>query len=48
MALTAEAALATAERLGGSRSMGPDQVPDGPVIGQFRDPDGNTVAVVQA
>jgi predicted enzyme related to lactoylglutathione lyase len=43
-----EQALATAESLGGSRMMGPDQVPGGPVIGLFQDPDGNTVGVVQA
>ena len=43
-----EAALAKAESLGGKRMMGPDQVPEGPVIGQFQDPDGNTVGVVQA
>ena len=42
-----EAALAKAESLGGRRTMGPDQVPDGPVIGLFEDPDGNTVGVVQ-
>ena len=43
-----EAALTKAESLGGTRTMGPDQVPGGPVIGLFRDPDGNTVGVVQA
>ena len=43
-----EGALAKAESLGGKRMMGPDQVPDGPVIGLFTDPDGNTVGVVQA
>lgn len=43
-----EAALAKAESLGGARMMGPDQVPGGPVIGLFKDPDGNTVGVVQA
>ena len=43
-----EAALAKAERLGGTRTMGPHAVPDGPVIGLFRDADGNTVGVVQA
>ncbi len=43
-----EAALAKAESLGGNRTMGPDQVPEGPVIGLFQDPDGNTVGVVQA
>ena len=43
-----EAALTKAESLGGARMMGPDQVPGGPVIGLFKDPDGNTVGVVQA
>ena len=43
-----EAALAEAESLGGERFMGPDEVPDGPVIGMFRDPDGNAVGVVQS
>ena len=43
-----EAALAKAESLGGARLMGPDEVPDGPVIGMFRDPDGNSVGVVEA
>ena len=43
-----ETALAKAESLGGARTMGPDQVPGGPVIGLFDDPDGNTVGVVQA
>jgi len=32
------AALAKAESLGGTLLMGPDQVPGGPVIGQFIDP----------
>ena len=43
-----EAALAKAESLGGTRLMGPDQVPGGPVIGQFRDPEGHMVGVTQA
>ena len=43
-----EAALAKAESLGGARMMGPGQVPGGPVIGLFKDPDGNTIGVVQA
>jgi hypothetical protein len=43
-----EAALAKAESLGGTRTMGPDQVPGGPVIGLFKDPDANTVGVVQS
>jgi predicted enzyme related to lactoylglutathione lyase len=42
-----EAALAKAESLGGKRTMGPDRVPGGPVIGLFEDPDGLTVGVVQ-
>ena len=42
-----EDALAKAETLGGSRMMGPDQVPGGPVIGLFQDPDGHTVGVVE-
>lgn len=43
-----EAALGKAESLGGARLMGPDQVPGGPVIGLFGDPDGNMVGVVRA
>lgn len=43
-----ESALAKAEELGGRRVMGPDQVPGGPVIGLFEDPDGNEVGVVAA
>ena len=43
----AEAALARAEELGGTRVMGPDQVMEGLVIGQFADPEGNVVGVVQ-
>jgi uncharacterized protein len=42
-----EAALSKAESMGGQRTMGPDQVPGGPVIGLFKDPDGLTVGVVQ-
>src|SRR5690349_6479965 len=34
-----EEALVKAEKLGGTRRMGPDQVPGGPVIGQFVDPE---------
>jgi predicted enzyme related to lactoylglutathione lyase len=41
-------ALARAESLGGSRRMGPDQVPNGPVIAQFEDPEGHVVGLVQA
>ena len=42
-----EAALAQAESLGGTRRMGPDQVPGGPVIGQFTDPEGHMIGVTQ-
>ena len=43
----AEAALAKAEELGGTRVMGPDQVMEGLVIGQFADPEGHVIGVVQ-
>ena len=43
----AEAALARAEELGGTRVMGPDPVMEGLVIGQFADPEGHVVGVVQ-
>jgi predicted enzyme related to lactoylglutathione lyase len=42
-----EASLAKAEELGGSRLMGPDEVMEGLVIGQFADPEGHVVGVVQ-
>ncbi len=41
-----EAALAQAESLGGTRIMGPDTVMEGLVIGQFTDPEGHMVGVV--
>jgi uncharacterized protein len=44
----AEEALAKAESLGGSRVMGPGEVPGmGIVLGHFRDPEGHLVGVVQ-
>jgi uncharacterized protein len=43
-----EAALATAERLGGSRVMGPEQVMEGVVVGMFTDPEGHAVGLVKA
>jgi predicted enzyme related to lactoylglutathione lyase len=43
-----EAGLKKAEQLGGKRMMGPDEVPGGPVIGQFLDPEGHLVGLVQA
>jgi uncharacterized protein len=32
---------------GGTHMMGPDQVPNGPVIGLFKDPAGNVIGLVQ-
>ncbi len=43
-----EAALAKAESLGGTRVMGPDEVPGGPVLGQFTDPEGHLIGVVKS
>ena len=42
-----EAALAKAERLGGTRLMGPDQVMEGLEIGQFSDPEGHMVGLLK-
>jgi hypothetical protein len=43
-----EAALAKAEELGGSRVMGPDEVPGaGIVLGQLTDPEGHMIGVIQ-
>lgn len=42
-----EAALAKAESLGGTRVMGPDEVMEGLVIGQFQDPEGHLIGVVK-
>lgn len=42
-----EAALAKAESLGGSRTMGPEKVMEGVEIGHFRDPEGHLVGVVK-
>jgi predicted enzyme related to lactoylglutathione lyase len=43
-----EAALAKAENLGGSRKMGPMDVPDGPTLGMFTDPEGHLLGLVQS
>ena len=43
-----EAALARAQSLGGSRMMGPEKPMEGVVIGQFQDPEGHVVGVVEA
>jgi predicted enzyme related to lactoylglutathione lyase len=40
-----EAALRKAERLGGTRRMGPERAPTGLVVGHFTDPEGNVVGV---
>ena len=41
-------ALEAVERRGGTRMMGPEQVPNGPLIGLFRDPGGNVIGVTQS
>jgi len=43
-----EAALAKAEGLGGTRTMGPENVSEGVEIGLFTDPDGLLVGVIKA
>jgi uncharacterized protein len=43
-----EASLAQAERLGGTRVMGPAEVMDGLVIGVFRDPEDHPVGVMHS
>jgi uncharacterized protein len=40
-----EDALQQAERLGGTRTMGPAQAPSGLVVGHFTDPEGNLVGL---
>jgi predicted enzyme related to lactoylglutathione lyase len=40
-----EAALAEAERLGGTRAMGPERAPTGLVVGHFTDPEGNLIGL---
>ena len=44
---TVGAALDKIELLGGTRMMGPDQVPNGPVIGLFLDPQGHAIGLVE-
>lgn len=41
------AALDKVEKHGAKRMMGPEQVPNGPVIGLFVDPQGHTIGLVQ-
>ena len=40
------ASLAKLEELGGKKLMGPDQVPGGPVIALFADPEGHVIGLV--
>jgi predicted enzyme related to lactoylglutathione lyase len=42
-----EEALQKAESLGGQRIMGPENIMDMVTLGQFKDPEGNMVGVVQ-
>ena len=42
-----EAALAKAERLGGTRVMGPEKIMDMIELGQFKDPEGHVIGVVK-
>ena len=39
------AALAKAEQLGGTKMMGPMEVPEGPTIALFTDPEGNRIGL---
>ena len=43
-----EAALAKAESLGGTRVMGPENIMDQVVLGQFTDPEGHLIGLVQS
>jgi predicted enzyme related to lactoylglutathione lyase len=43
-----EAALRDAERLGGTRVLGPARSPSGLVVGQFTDPEGTLIGVAGA
>ncbi|MET0819114.1 MAG: VOC family protein [Solirubrobacteraceae bacterium] len=43
-----EAALAQAESLGGTRVMGPEEPMEGLVMGQFNDPEGHLIGLVQS
>ncbi|HYV14974.1 MAG TPA: VOC family protein [Conexibacter sp.] len=42
-----EATLAQAERLGGTRLMGPETVMDRMILGHLRDPEGHIVGIIQ-
>jgi uncharacterized protein len=42
-----EEALSKAESLGGSRVMGPETIMDRMVLGQFNDPEGNVIGLIE-
>ncbi len=42
-----ETALARAEELGGSRVMGPETIMDRMVLGQFKDPEGHVIGLIE-
>ena len=42
-----EAALTKAESLGGSRVMGPETIMGRMVLGQFKDPEGNVIGLIE-
>ncbi len=42
-----EAALQKAESLGGKRMMGPDKVMEGLILGQFTDPEGHLIGILE-
>ncbi len=42
-----QAALSKIESLGGSRVMGPEDIPDGPSIATFTDPEGHLVGLIK-
>ncbi len=41
------ATLAAIEKRGGKKMMGPEQVPGGPIIGLFEDPQGHVIGLVE-
>jgi predicted enzyme related to lactoylglutathione lyase len=43
-----EASLAQAESLGGTRMMGPETIMENITLGQFNDPEGNTIGLIQS
>jgi uncharacterized protein len=43
-----EASLAKAESLGGQKIFGPDEVMEGLILGQFTDPEGHVIGLIQS